>query len=250
MALQNCLALDKLLVKEQCVCGVLNNRAGECCVTGMEEACPPEDVRNHIQTRRPVPVSVTRWMENGLEPCLTDLDSAQKAQTSGMVELDSGSSGNAFFNINRPSYQLSYNKVPDWPLILSSLSLTTVCSNHHYWRGPWSVWAMSSAGDGLKWLHWGLRWPLPQKPDGTWGGAWCHSFWFALKGMEKYWCLSHSQSRGQETGALTDLQESSFYAAYPCWQITRWIQDWRPLSLSLLFSVSSFSISSFLRSAK
>lgn len=42
-----------------------------------------------------------------------DLDSAQKAQTSGMVELDSGSSGNAFFNINRPSYQLSYNKVPD-----------------------------------------------------------------------------------------------------------------------------------------
>lgn len=66
VALQNCFALDMVLVKEQCVCGVLNNRAGECHVTihnartRVEEACSPEDVRNHVQSRRPVPVSVTR----------------------------------------------------------------------------------------------------------------------------------------------------------------------------------------------
>ncbi|XP_076193727.1 uncharacterized protein LOC143160061 [Aptenodytes patagonicus] len=45
MALQNRLALDMLLVKEQGVCGVLNHTAGECCVTihnattTIEEAC-------------------------------------------------------------------------------------------------------------------------------------------------------------------------------------------------------------------
>ena len=49
MALQNRLALDMLLVKEQGVCGVLNHTAGECCVTIHNATTTIEEARQRMQ---------------------------------------------------------------------------------------------------------------------------------------------------------------------------------------------------------
>ena len=49
MALQNRLALDMLLVKEQGVCGVLNRTAGECCVTIHNATTAIEEARQKMQ---------------------------------------------------------------------------------------------------------------------------------------------------------------------------------------------------------
>lgn len=40
--------------------------------------------------------------------------------------------------------------------------------------------------------------PERQRNRKSWGGDWCHSSWFALRGMEKYWRFNHLQSWGTQ----------------------------------------------------